>query len=93
MHITLTRTQEVFIRQAIESGRFERAEDAMAEALLLWEEREAARDAFLASLDEADASIERGEGISITRESMQALADDVKRRGRTRMTARQQRST
>ena len=87
MEITLTRDQEAFIRQAIESGRFERVEDAVTEALLLWEEREMRRAEFLASLDEADASLDRGEGIPITRESVQTLAGDVKRRGRERLAA------
>lgn len=32
--------QEAFVRQAIESGRFHRAEDAVEEASTLWEERE-----------------------------------------------------
>jgi putative addiction module CopG family antidote len=91
MDITLTSDQEAFIRKAFESGRFDRVEDAVTEALLLWEEREARRAEFLASLDEAEASIERGEGIPITRESMRALAEDVKRRGRERLAAEQQR--
>jgi antitoxin ParD1/3/4 len=91
MEITLTREQVAFIRQPIESGRFERVEDAVTEALLLWEERETRRAGFLASLDEADASLDRGEGIPITRRSMRTLAEDVKRRGRERIAAERQR--
>lgn len=90
MQVTLTADQEAFVRKAIESGRFDRVEDAVTEALLLLGEREARRSAFLASLDEAEASIERGEGIPITRESMRALAEDVKRRGRERLAAERQ---
>ena len=90
MEITLTRDQEAFIRQAIESGRFERVEDAVTEALLLWEERELRRSGFLVSLDEADDALARGEGIPITRESMRALAEDVKRRGREQIAAERQ---
>jgi putative addiction module CopG family antidote len=88
VEITLTPDQEAFVRQAIENGRFDRAEDAITEALLLWEEREARRLEFLASLDEAETSLDRGEGIPITRESMQALAEDVKRRGRQHLARR-----
>jgi putative addiction module CopG family antidote len=40
MEVDLTADQREFIRQAIETGRFHRAEDAVREALLLWEERE-----------------------------------------------------
>ena len=43
MEVRLTPDQEAFVRHAIESGRFHRAEDAVEEALLLWEERERKR--------------------------------------------------
>jgi hypothetical protein len=49
------------------------------------EERERRRLERLAMLDEADASLERGEGVPITEESMKALAEDVKQRGRHRL--------
>src|ERR1700730_11138331 len=90
MELRLTPAQEAFVRQAIESGRFHRAEDALEEALLLWEERERKRGEFLATLDDAKASLARGEGRVITQESMRELAEDVKRRGLARLTAEQQ---
>jgi hypothetical protein len=40
---------------------------------------------FRKTLDAAEASIGRGEGIPITRESMRELAEDVKRRGHERL--------
>jgi Arc/MetJ-type ribon-helix-helix transcriptional regulator len=46
MGVSLTPGQEAFIRQAIESGRFHREEDAVREALSLWEERERKRAEF-----------------------------------------------
>jgi Arc/MetJ-type ribon-helix-helix transcriptional regulator len=87
MQVTLTPDQEVFVRQAIKTGRIDRVEDAVMEALLMWEERERIRSEFLLSLDEARDSIERGEGIPNTKESMRELAEDVKRRGRERLAA------
>jgi hypothetical protein len=45
------------------------------------------RTEILAAVDAARASIARGEGIEITRESMRALTEDIKRRGRERMAA------
>jgi Arc/MetJ-type ribon-helix-helix transcriptional regulator len=36
MEVRLTPDQEAFVRQAIESGRLHRAEDAVEEALGLW---------------------------------------------------------
>jgi putative addiction module CopG family antidote len=87
MEVRLTPDQEAFVRQAIEAGRFGRAEDAVAEALLLWEERERKRTEFLATLDDAKASIARGEGHVISQQSMRDLATGVKQRGRVRLDA------
>jgi Arc/MetJ-type ribon-helix-helix transcriptional regulator len=89
MEIRPTPDQEAFIREAIEAGRIDSAEDAAKEALALWEERERRRSEILAAIDIAEASLERGEGIEITRESMRELAEDVKRRGRARLAAEQ----
>ncbi len=89
MEVSLTQDQEAFICRAIESGRFHRQEDAVQEALSLWEERERKRAEFLATLDDAKASLGRGEGRAITQESMRELAEDVKRRGLARLTAEQ----
>jgi Arc/MetJ-type ribon-helix-helix transcriptional regulator len=93
MQITLTPEQEAFVRQAVKTGRIDRPDDAVTEALLLWQDRERQRAEFLTSLDEARASIARDEGIPITQGSMQALAEDVKRRGRERLALEQQAST
>jgi len=85
MEVQLTPDQQAFVRQAIESGRLRREEDAVKEALSLWEERERTRAEILAAVDEAEASIARGEGRIVTPESMRELAAEVKRRGRERL--------
>jgi Arc/MetJ-type ribon-helix-helix transcriptional regulator len=85
MEVQLTPDQQAFVRQAIESGRLRREEDAVQEALSLWEERERTRGEILAAVDEAEASLARGEGRIVTPESMRELAADVKRRGRERL--------
>jgi putative addiction module CopG family antidote len=87
MQIDLTPEQQDFVRQAVESGRFARAEDAVQAALALWVERERRRAEILAAVDAARAAIRRGEGVDITAESMRALADGVKQRGRARFAA------
>ena len=87
VQINLTPEQEEFVRRAVSTGRLHRAEDVVTEALSLWQERERGRAEFLASLDKADASLDRGDGIPVTQESMRALAEDVKRRGRERIAA------
>jgi len=87
MEVHLTPDQKAFVRQAIESGRLNREEEAVQEALSLWEQRERTRAEILAAVDVAEASVARGEGRVITQESMRQLADDVKQRGRNRLTA------
>ncbi len=85
MKVNISPDQKAFIREAIESGRFRSEEDALQEALALWEERERARSEILAAVDKAEDSIARGKGRIITRTSMRALAKEVKRRGRARV--------
>jgi putative addiction module CopG family antidote len=85
MEVQLTPDQKAFVRQAIASGRLLREEEAVKEALALWEQRERARAEVLAAVDEAEASLARGEGRSITQQSMHDLAAEVKQRGRRRL--------
>ena len=90
--VQFTPDQEAFISQAIKSGRFlreEGEEDAVIEALSLWEERERARAEILAAIDEAEASIRDGEGRTITAEAMRELSLLVKQRGRARLNMEQ----
>jgi hypothetical protein len=49
-------------------------------AVALWVERERRREEILAAIDEAEASLARGDGLIIAKSSMRELADDVKRR-------------
>jgi Arc/MetJ-type ribon-helix-helix transcriptional regulator len=87
MEVHLTPDQKAFARRAIEAGRLRSEENAVQEALALWEERERQRVEFLLTLDDARASLARGEGRVITQEAMQQLASEVKERGRARLLA------
>jgi len=88
MEVQFTPDQKAFVRQAIESGRLRHEEDALKEALSLWEERERTRFEILAAVDEAEASLARGEGRRVTTaEEVKQLADDVRRRGMARLAA------
>src|SRR5216684_668477 len=87
MEVTLTQDQQQFIRQAVESGRFAGAEEAVREALSMWEERERKRAEILTCLDEAEASLARGEGRMMTEESTRELAAEIKCRGGARLDA------
>ena len=87
MEVELTSDQRAFARHAVETGRLHSEEDAVEEALALWEERERRRVEFRATLDEARASLARGEGRPITQESMRELSAEVSARGRARLIA------
>ena len=88
MEVRLTPDQEAFVRQAIESGRLHRPEEAVAEALSLWEERERTRAEILSAVDAAEASLARGEGrVFRTEQDLRDLANEVKQRGQTRLAA------
>ena len=87
MDVELTPDQRAFVQMAIESGRFSRAEEAVQEALALWEKRERRRLEIIAMIDEADASLARGEGRVLTKESTPALVDEIKQRLRRRIAA------
>jgi Arc/MetJ-type ribon-helix-helix transcriptional regulator len=90
MEVQFTPDQKAFLRQAIESGRLQREEDAVKEALLLWEERERRRLEILVAVDKAEGSLARGEGRSVkTPNEAKKVADDVKRRGMARLGADQ----
>jgi Arc/MetJ-type ribon-helix-helix transcriptional regulator len=88
MEIHLSPGQEAAIATlAARTGRS--MDDVVQEALAQWAERETDLAEFGETLDEAEASLARGEGIEITQESMRQLAEDVNRRGRERLAAKQ----
>jgi Arc/MetJ-type ribon-helix-helix transcriptional regulator len=80
MDVELTPDQKAFALQAIKSGRLTCEEDAVREALSLWEERERSRAELLASLDEAEADMAAGR----FRVGAPQLAEDLKREARER---------
>lgn len=89
MDVQLTSDQKVFARQAIETGRIHNEEEAVQQALALWEERERIRLEILTMVDSAEASLVRGQGRIITEQSMRDLSKQVKQRGRARLAAEQ----
>lgn len=90
MEVELSPDQRAFVRQAIESGRLRREEDAVKEALSLWAERERRRLEILVAVDQADASLARGGGRRVkSHAEVRRLALDVARRGKARLKAEQ----
>jgi hypothetical protein len=82
MDVELTPDQQALVRDAVESGRLQRPEQVVQEALSLWEERERRRLEILASVEAAEESLATGRGRVITSlDETRQLADDVKKRG------------
>jgi len=90
MEVQPTPDQQALIRDAIASGRLHRPEEAMQQALMLWEERERRRLEILATVELSQASLARGEGRTVTtREESDQFAQDITRRGMARLAAEQ----
>jgi Arc/MetJ-type ribon-helix-helix transcriptional regulator len=82
MEIKLTPDQEAFIRQAIKAGRLRREEDAVEEALALWEERERSRSELMLAFDEAEADLRAGRYTDYSDQTLPELTDQLKREAR-----------
>jgi putative addiction module CopG family antidote len=81
MQVQLTPEQSSFVELGIQEGRFSSSEEAVRQALALWEKRERARIELLASLDLAEQSLDAGEGESYTADTLHELAKSVQQRG------------
>ncbi len=84
MQVELTPAQNSFVALGIQEGRFRDSDEAVRQALALWEKRERARIELLASLDLAEQSLDAGEGETYTGETLSKLVESVKERGLAR---------
>ena len=89
MQIDLTPEQDSFVRQALASGRFSSAEDAVQEALVAWVAREPEREDLVSALREAEVSLVDDKGVVVTQQSTAALLSQIKQRGLARRAAAQ----
>ena len=83
MEVDFTSAQEAFIRQAVASGRYSTAEDAVRDALARWENSERSRAELMAALDEADADLEAGRYANHSGQTLHELASELKREARS----------
>ena len=70
MIVDLTPDQQALVHEAIAAGRLHHEEEAVKQALLLWEERERRRLEILATVELSKAALARGDG---------AYRDDTRR--------------
>jgi len=87
MEVQLTPDQEAFVRQAIDSGRLHHAEEAVQQALSLWESRERSRVEILCALDEAESDLGAGNFSDYSEESLPRLAEELKREARASLSS------
>jgi hypothetical protein len=88
MELHLSADQQALIREALESGRLQKPEEAVEQAMSLWEERERRRMEILLAVNASEASLSGGAGRTIaSREQTAQLAEDIKRRGSERLAA------
>ncbi len=83
MSVTLTPRAEAMVRQKIETGSYGTADEVIEEALRLLDQRDF-KERLRASLDEAEAELDRGEGVEWTPELTKRLvreADELLRLG------------
>ena len=82
MQVDLTVEQETFIQQAIASGRYRTAEDAVLDAMARWEESERAHLELVTALDEAESDLTAGRYSDYTNETLLDLAAELKSEAR-----------
>jgi Arc/MetJ-type ribon-helix-helix transcriptional regulator len=87
MEIELTPEQDSLVSLGIEQGRFRRREDAVRDAMALWEERERAQIELLAELEAGEGSFDEDDPILDSDEAIAAFFDDIKQRGRANLAA------
>lgn len=78
MELQLTPEQQAFAEQAVKAGRFGSVEDAVRDALRVWEEDERRRADIVAALEESEADLENGDYRDYTSETLPNLADELR---------------
>ncbi len=81
MQIELTPAQNSFVELGIQEGRFQSRDEAVRQALALWEKRERERLELMGSLDSAERALDAGEGEEFSPETLGGLVESVRKRG------------
>ena len=88
MFASLPPDLEAFIQSEVAGGKYASTDDAVSEAVRLLRERENHLACLKSDIDEGLAAFENGDVITVeTADDLQALINDVSRRGRERLQA------
>jgi antitoxin ParD1/3/4 len=86
MNVTLPPELEQRVREKIERGDYDNADSLVQEAVhRLIEEDEVDLDALRARLQQADAEIDRGEGVEFDEHTTKDLVGGIRERGMRRL--------
>ena len=88
MEVDLSPEQQAFIRAGIESGRYQRPEEAIQEALRQWEDRQRSLAQLQALVDEGMDDLEQGRYTDYSDETLPELFQQIKSEGRTLLATR-----
>ena len=89
MEVVLTPTQEHLIDDAVREGRLSGRDDAMRQAMALWERQELALRQMRAEIAESIAQLESGDYIELNSdEEIHEFFEGVKQRGRAALAAK-----
>jgi antitoxin ParD1/3/4 len=86
MNVSLTAELEQLVEEKVKSGLYQTASEVVREALRLLKQRDESHAQLRADVEAGLAQLARGQGQVFTRASTKALAEDVKARGRKRLT-------
>lgn len=85
MDIKFTPEQNSFVHLGIEQGRFCKAEDAVQDALALWEKRERTRFELLAEIEAGENSPREEDAVLDSEEDIAQFFQGVEQRGRAKL--------
>jgi antitoxin ParD1/3/4 len=77
MEVRLTPEQEAMIQRAVAEGRYGSVEEAVKDAVALWEDNERSLADLRALIDEGDADLAAGRYTDYDDETIKTLADEL----------------
>jgi putative addiction module CopG family antidote len=87
MNVEIPPDLQQFVHQAIVSGEFKSESEVVSKSLRLMAERQRRIEELRREIQPALDRLDRGEGLELDEEGLDAFFEDIKARGRTELTA------